>query len=91
MEGGLGAVIAGERCLPADEAAPGRDLSYSDLDWDAIGGAAGSVMGTHLYCSLNISCPRLSLKSGLADMFLALSGRKTVEGGGTFGTYISAP
>jgi hypothetical protein len=39
--------LAGERCLWADEAAPGRDFSYSDPDWDAckleLGGCSGGV------------------------------------------------
>ncbi len=35
-EGGLGAGLAGVGCLLADEAAPGRDWSSSDPDWDAV-------------------------------------------------------
>ena len=35
-EDGLGAGLAGVGCLLADEAAPGRDWSSSDLDWDAV-------------------------------------------------------
>ncbi len=91
MEGGLGAVIAGERCFPADEAAPGRDLSYSDLDWDAIGGTAGSLMGTHLYLCLTSSWPCLRRSCELVDMTLALAGAKNVEGGGAFCTLLGAP
>ncbi len=36
-----GVVIAGERCLLPDEAAPSRDWSSSDLDWDGVSGAVG--------------------------------------------------
>ncbi len=61
MEDGLGNVITGKWCRPAIEAAPGRDWSYSNLDWDAIHGATGPMIGTHLYFSLNILCPALSL------------------------------
>jgi hypothetical protein len=88
VEDGLGAVIAGS--LLADEAAPSRDFSYSDLYWDAICGAAGPLLGTHLYLSLTSSCPCWSRSCRLVDIRLVLAGWETVEGCGTFGTLIGA-
>ncbi len=45
-------VFAGERCLLPDEAAPSRDWSSSDLDWDGVSGAAGLVLSI-IYHGMN--------------------------------------
>ncbi len=44
--------FAGERCLLPDEAAPSRDWSSSDLDWDGVSGAAGLVLSI-IYHGMN--------------------------------------